>query len=129
VSLPYSDAALVGLLIQGPTAQAVREAGKAAVAALKGAPDVKAEKLKLAVAKAKFRLASTVDSRDGLLEVLGSKVLAGSSETSVEASLSSLDKITTAGFNKAATSLLKGKATYIAVGDTQALPYADELGL
>ncbi|KAJ7224370.1 peptidase family M16-domain-containing protein [Mycena pura] len=129
VCMPYSDAALVGLLIQGPTAQAVREAGKAAVAALKGASDVKAENLKLAVAKAKFRLASTVDSRDGLLEVLGSKVLAGSSETSVEASLSSLDKITTAGFNKAATSLLKGKVTYIAVGDTQALPYADELGL
>ncbi|KAJ7043506.1 Metalloenzyme, LuxS/M16 peptidase-like protein [Mycena alexandri] len=129
VYLPYSDAALVGLLIQGPTAAAVREAGKAAVAALKGTSGVKAEELKSAVAKAKFRLASSADGRAGVVEVLGSKVLTGSSETSLEASLSALDKVTSAGFTKAATSLVKSKPTYVALGDTQSLPYADELGL
>ncbi|KAJ7115854.1 LuxS/MPP-like metallohydrolase [Mycena epipterygia] len=129
VYLPYSDAALVGLLIQGPTAEGVRVAGKAAVAALKGTSGLKAEDLKSAVAKAKFRMASSADARAGLVDVLGSKVLSGSSETSLEASLSALDKITAAGFTKAATALVKGKPTYVAIGDTQALPYADELGL
>ncbi|KAJ7760456.1 Metalloenzyme, LuxS/M16 peptidase-like protein [Mycena metata] len=129
VYLPYSDAALVGLLIQAPTAAAVREAGKAAVAALKGTSGVKTEELKSAIAKAKFRLASSADGRAGVVEVLGSKVLTGASETSLEASLSALDKVTSAGFTKAATSLVKSKPTYVALGDTQSLPYADELGL
>ncbi|KAJ6581388.1 Metalloenzyme, LuxS/M16 peptidase-like protein [Mycena capillaripes] len=129
VYLPYSDAALVGLLIQGPTTAAVREAGKAAVAALKGTSGIKAEELKSAVAKAKFRLASSTDNRAGLVGVLGSKVLAGSSETSLESSLSALEKVTSAGITKAATDLVKNKPVYVAIGDTQFLPYADELGL
>lgn len=74
VYLPYSDAALVGLLIQAPTTEGVRVAGKAAVAALKGTSGLKAEDLKSAVAKAKFRMASSADARAGLVEVLGSKV-------------------------------------------------------
>ncbi|KAJ7890658.1 Metalloenzyme, LuxS/M16 peptidase-like protein [Mycena olivaceomarginata] len=129
VYLPYSDAALVGLLIQGPTAAGVRESGKAAVAALKGTSGVKAEELKSAVAKAKFRLAAGADGRAGVVAVLGSKVLAGSSETSLDAAIASLDKVTSAGFTKAATDLVKNKPTFVAIGDTQALPYADELGL
>ncbi|KAJ7504492.1 Metalloenzyme, LuxS/M16 peptidase-like protein [Mycena galericulata] len=129
VYLPYSDATLVGLLIQGPTAEAVRAAGKAAIAAIKGTSGVKAEELKPAVAKAKFRMASSADARAGLVEVLGSKILAGSSETSLEASISALDKVTAAGFTKAAAALVKSKPTFVAIGDTQALPYADELGL
>ncbi|KAJ6518668.1 Metalloenzyme, LuxS/M16 peptidase-like protein [Mycena sanguinolenta] len=129
VYLPYSDAALVGLLIQGPTAAGVREAGKAAVAALKGTSGVKAEELKSAVAKAKFRMAASADGRTGVIDVVGSKVLAGSSETSVDASIASLDKVTSAGFTKAVADLVKSKPTYVAIGDTQALPYADELGL
>ncbi|KAJ7449596.1 Metalloenzyme, LuxS/M16 peptidase-like protein [Mycena latifolia] len=129
VYLPYSDAALVGLLIQSPTAEGVRVAGKAAVAALKGTSEVKAEVLKSAVAKAKFRMASSVDDRAGLVGVLGSKVLAGLSQTSLDSSLSALDKVTAAGFSKAATTLVKTKPTYVAIGDTTALPYAEELGL
>ncbi|KAF7370703.1 Peptidase-M16 domain-containing protein [Mycena sanguinolenta] len=129
VYLPYSDAALVGLLIQGPTAAGVREAGKAAVAALKGTSGVKAEELKSAVAKAKFRMAASADGRAGIIDVLGSKVLAGSSETSLDASIASLDKVTSTGFTKAVADLVKSKPTYVAIGDTQALPFADELGL
>ncbi|KAF8133109.1 hypothetical protein K438DRAFT_1998265 [Mycena galopus ATCC 62051] len=52
---PYSDAALVGLLVQGPTA------------ALKGTNgSIKPEELKAAVAKAKFRLAASADGRAGV---------------------------------------------------------------
>ncbi|KAJ7281815.1 Metalloenzyme, LuxS/M16 peptidase-like protein [Mycena rebaudengoi] len=129
VYLPYSDATLLGLVVQGPTTDAVREAGKAAVAALKGSATVKAEDLKSAIAKAKFRLASAADGRAGTIEILGSKVLAGLNETSLDASLAALDKVSVAGFSKIATNLLKAKPTFVAIGDTHALPYADELGL
>lgn len=75
VYLPYSDATLVGLLVQGTTAAGIKEAGKVAVQALKKASaGVSAEELKTAVAKAKFNAASSLDSRDGLVSVLGSNV-------------------------------------------------------
>lgn len=75
VYLPYSDATLVGLLVQGPNAADVKEAGKAAVQALKSASSgISAEELKKAVAKAKFSAASAADSREGLVTALGSKV-------------------------------------------------------
>ncbi|KAF8139225.1 hypothetical protein K438DRAFT_2118763 [Mycena galopus ATCC 62051] len=57
------------------------------------------------------------------------KVLTGASETSLDASIAALEKVTAAGFTKAAADLVKSKPTYIAIGDTQALPYADELRL
>ena len=79
VYLPYSDATLVGLLVQGQTAAGVTEAGKAAVQALKSAAatgGVSPEELKKAVAKAKFAAANTLDSREGLISVLGTKVCA-----------------------------------------------------
>ena len=75
VYLPYSDASLFGLLVQGSTPSKVKEAGQAAVAALKAASkSIKAEELKTAVAKAKFAAASSVDTREGLVRTLGSKV-------------------------------------------------------
>jgi ubiquinol-cytochrome c reductase core subunit 2 len=73
VYLPYSDATLFGLLVQGSTAAGVKEAGKAAVAALKaGVKDV--ADVKKAVAKAKFTVAASLESSEGLVTVLGSKV-------------------------------------------------------
>ncbi|KAF7309704.1 Peptidase-M16 domain-containing protein [Mycena indigotica] len=129
VYLPYSDAALVGLLIQGSSTEQVTTAGKAAITALKGSTALKADDLKSAIAKAKFRLANTADTREGLINIVGSNVLSGSSGVSLESSLSSLDKITATAFNKAATTLIKGKPTFVAIGDTTKLPFADELGL
>lgn len=74
VYLPYSDATLFGLLVQGTTTAGVKEAGKLAVQALKAANSVKAEDLKKAVAKAKFAAASAIDGREGIVNVLGPKV-------------------------------------------------------
>ena len=75
VYLPYSDASLFGLLVQGSTAAGVKEAGKVAVQALKAsASGLKEEDLKRAIAKAKFSAASASDNREGLIAVLGSKV-------------------------------------------------------
>ena len=72
VYLPYSDAALLGFLVTGSTAEEVRTAGKKAVEVLKAG--VKADELKRAVAKAKFAAAAAVDSRSGLISTLGGKV-------------------------------------------------------
>jgi ubiquinol-cytochrome c reductase core subunit 2 len=75
VYLPYSDASLFGLLVQGSTAAGVKEAGKVAVQALKAsASGLKEEDLKKAIAKAKFSVASASDNREGLVAALGSKV-------------------------------------------------------
>lgn len=75
INLTYSDASLFGLLVQGSTSAGVKEAAKAAVSALKAAANgIAPEALTSAVAKAKFSAASVVDTRQGLVEALGSKV-------------------------------------------------------
>lgn len=74
VFLPYSDATLFGLLVQGATGEEVKAAGQAAVKALKEAGSAKAEDVKKAVAKAKFTAASAIDGKHGFVSVLGSKV-------------------------------------------------------
>ncbi|KAF8651070.1 hypothetical protein AX16_004933 [Volvariella volvacea WC 439] len=106
VYLPYSDAALFGLLVQGSTTASVKEAGKVAVQALKtAATGIKDEELKKAIAKAKFSAASAVDSRDGLVSSLGSKILAGT-PTTLDATLTAFDTLTAASFSKASPALI-----------------------
>ncbi|EKM52276.1 uncharacterized protein PHACADRAFT_260537 [Phanerochaete carnosa HHB-10118-sp] len=128
VLLPYSDAALFGLLVQGATAEEVKTAGQAAVKALKDAANVKDEELKRAVAKAKFFAASATDAKSGQVAAFGSKLLAGS-QPSLDEALSAFDNVNSSAVANAVSSLLKSKPTYVAVGDIKALPYADELGL
>lgn len=116
VLLPYSDAALFGLLIQGESTEGVKAAGKAVVAALKSAGELKGDELKKAVVKAKFAAASASEGRDGLLSSLGASVslifspprfpvskyaqtLLGS-ESSLDAKLASFDKIDASAFSK-----------------------------
>ncbi|KAI0651058.1 ubiquinol-cytochrome C reductase complex core protein 2 [Trametes meyenii] len=128
VYLPYSDASLFGLLVQGQTTADVKEAGKAAVTALKAAGSLQGEELQKAIAKAKFAAASSIDRRDGFVSTLGPRILSGSSASLSEA-VSSLEKVNASAFSQATESLLKTKPTYVAVGNTKSLPYADELGL
>ncbi|KIP05970.1 hypothetical protein PHLGIDRAFT_128565 [Phlebiopsis gigantea 11061_1 CR5-6] len=128
VLLPYSDATLFGFIVQGATAADVKTAGAAAVKALQGATSVGAEDFKKAVAKARFAAASAVDGKQGLVSVLGAKVLAGSA-ASVESALAAFDGVSASAVSNTVSSLLKAKPTYVAVGDIKSLPYADELGL
>ena len=75
VYLPYSDATLFGFLIQSSSAAAAKEASKSVVTATKAAAEsIKAEELRSAVAKAKFSAANAMESRDGLVNALGSGV-------------------------------------------------------
>lgn len=75
VYLPYSDASLVGVLVQGHSAAAVKEAGKVVVDAVKkAAAGASAEEVAAAVAKAKFAAASAADARAGIVDAIGAKV-------------------------------------------------------
>ncbi|KAF9446857.1 LuxS/MPP-like metallohydrolase [Macrolepiota fuliginosa MF-IS2] len=128
VYLPYSDASLFGLLVQAESVGGVKEAAKVAVEALRNAAKgLKEEEVKGAVARAKFAAASGVESREGLVNVLGAKIFAGS-EVSVESTLSAFDKVNAASFSKAVSSLISAKPTLVTVGDSLNLPHTDELG-
>jgi ubiquinol-cytochrome c reductase core subunit 2 len=72
----YSDGALLGLLVQGPSAEVVKEAGKIAVKALKdaGAGAIKSDALTRALSRAKFSAASAVEGREGLTAAVASQV-------------------------------------------------------
>lgn len=72
VHLPYSDAVLTGVLVQGDDAKSVTEAAKAVVAKLKS--PLSTDELKIAVARAKFGTATAVEGREGLVEAIGGKV-------------------------------------------------------
>lgn len=76
VFLQYSDASLFGLLVQADGVQGVKDAGKVVVDAIKKAAKggLSEEEVKGAVRRAKFSAASGIETRDGLVNVLGSKV-------------------------------------------------------
>ena len=96
VYLPYSDATLLGVLIQGENAADVKTAAQAAVRALKS--QVSETDAKKAVAKAKFRAASEADSREGIVSLLGNKVFSGA-DASVETALSSFDTVSSSSIS------------------------------
>jgi ubiquinol-cytochrome c reductase core subunit 2 len=80
VILPYSDATLIGVVLQGGAdASALKEAASAVVAAFKNAAAGKVgkEELARATARAKFQLAAGVEGREGYVEAFGPKVLRG----------------------------------------------------
>lgn len=75
VYLPYSDATLLGLLVQAPTTEGVKLASQAAVKAIKkAAQGISQEELNIAKAKAKFRAANATEAREGLIASIGEKV-------------------------------------------------------
>ncbi|EJD55050.1 LuxS/MPP-like metallohydrolase [Auricularia subglabra TFB-10046 SS5] len=130
VLFSYSDAALLGFLVQAPRAEDARAAAKAAVDALKAAAAKapSAEELKGAVARARFRAAFAQDTREGLVAALAPGLLGGPS-VSLESTLSALSSVNAAAVSKAAATLTKAKPTFVAVGNLHEIPYPDEIGL
>ncbi|KAI0263282.1 peptidase family M16-domain-containing protein [Gloeopeniophorella convolvens] len=130
VVLPYSDATLVGVLLEGSDAAALKTAAQAAVNTFKDAAAGKVgkEELARAVARARFQLAAGVEGREGYVAAFGPKVLKGE-PASVQAALEGVQGVTGSSLTQAASTLVKGKPTYVAVGDLHALPFADEIGL
>ena len=75
--LPYSDATLIGVVLEGNASAALKEGAKAVVGAIKDAAAGKVgkEELTRVVARAKFQLAAGIKAREGLVGVFGPKVL------------------------------------------------------
>ena len=147
VLLPYSDATLIGVVLEGSDAAALKEGAKAVVGAFKDAAAGKVgkEELARATARAKFQLAAGVEGREGYVGAFGPKVLRGE-VASVQAALEGVQGVSGASFAQVranaparshhadvllqvAANLVKSKPTYVAVGDLHTLPYADEIGL
>jgi ubiquinol-cytochrome c reductase core subunit 2 len=130
VLLPYSDATLIGVVLEGTDGGALKEGAKAVVGAFKDAAAGKVgkEELARATARAKFQLAAGVEGREGYVGVFGPKVLSGEA-ASVQAALEGVQGVSGASLARVAAELVKSKPTYVAVGDLHTLPYADEIGL
>lgn len=90
VLLPYSDATLIGWLIQAPTAEGVKAAGQAVVKGVKS--EIKEEDLKKSVKKAKFAAASALDTRQGLSEAIALQGLMGK-EATVESLFKDIESV------------------------------------
>lgn len=100
VVLPYSDAALFGVLLQGDDAKAVGSAAKAAVDVFKStASKVSAEEATKAVAKAKFAVAGGAEKRDGFVSLLGPKVLSGE-EAALDSTIKAVEAVDAAAISK-----------------------------
>ncbi|KAG8817500.1 ubiquinol-cytochrome c reductase core subunit 1 [Serendipita sp. 401] len=131
VLLPYSDATLFGFLVQAPTSEGVLQAGKAVVAGLKeasGSSSIRPEAWKKAVAKAKFAAATALDTRQGLLDAIALQTITGA-KADVQSTFASIEKVSAQSAASTLSKLTKSKPVYVAIGDIQSLPYADELGL
>jgi len=128
--LPYSDATLLGLLLEGSDAKAIAAGAKAAVEVLKTAAggSIAKEEVKRAVARARFGIAGSVEAREGMVGTLGPRVLLGQ-QVSVQSTLDAVEAVDGAALSKVASEILKNKPTFVAVGDINSLPYGDEVGL
>lgn len=104
VLLPYSDATLIGVVLEGSDGSALKEGAKAVVGAFKDAAGGKVgkEELARAVARAKFQLASGVEGRDGLVGLFGPKVLKGES-ASVQPALDGIQGVSGAHLSQVRT--------------------------
>lgn len=104
VLLPYSDAALIGVVLEGTDAGALKEGAKAVVAAFKDAAAGKVgkEELARATARAKFQLAAGVEGREGYVGAFGPKVLRGEA-ASVQATLEGVQGVSGASLSQVRT--------------------------
>jgi len=106
VLLPYSDATLIGVALEGTDGAALGKAAKAVVGAFKDAAaggKVGKEELARAVARAKFQLAASVEAREGYVGTFGPKVLKGET-ASVQAALDGIQGVSGASLSQVSSS-------------------------
>ncbi|WVN87571.1 uncharacterized protein L203_102754 [Cryptococcus depauperatus CBS 7841] len=123
--LPYSDAALFGVILSAPTSAQTKILAQEVASIIKNAgAEFKEDEVKRAVAKATFEDATSTETLTGLVNAVAPAALAGSA---IKAT--SFSGVSTSSVAKAAANLLKSKPTVVGVGNLSVLPYADELGL
>ncbi|KAI0884500.1 LuxS/MPP-like metallohydrolase [Annulohypoxylon maeteangense] len=129
-NLAYSDAGLLAIQITG-AAESVHKAGAEAVKALKGIAEgtTSKEDLTKAIAKAKFDALEGSQSGVSTLLSAGSGIIHTGKPFQIAETVQSINGVTADKIKATAKSLIDGKASVAAVGDLNALPFAEELGL
>ncbi|WWC94612.1 hypothetical protein V866_001459 [Kwoniella sp. B9012] len=118
--LPYSDAALFGVVVSAPTSPQLAGLAKEVAQIIKSAGSAaKDEEIKRAVAKATFADATASETLEGLIANVGPALFAGG-----EVKSESFSGVSASSVSKAASELLKAKPTVVAVGNVNVLPYA-----
>ena len=148
----YSDAGLLTIEITGLTATDVRKATEAAVAALKSIATgtVSKEDLTKAIAKAKFDALVSQEPSSAAITAAGTAVLHGAKPFQPATVSKAFDAVTADKLKTVRTSLIllntkqfeiesnipqlakklvDGKASFAAVGDLHALPFAEDVGV
>ncbi|WFD35378.1 ubiquinol-cytochrome c reductase core subunit 1 [Malassezia cuniculi] len=123
-----SDSGIFGLHVTAPHSKA-GEAVKASVAALDriAQGSVASEEVAGAIARAKFAAAAALESSsESAHAVLGAELLDGA-VVPVAEKIAALEAVNGSQLSAAAGELLKSKATTVALGNLEQLPYGDEL--
>ncbi|KAG8743768.1 ubiquinol-cytochrome c reductase core subunit 1 [Ceratobasidium sp. 414] len=132
VCVPYSDAALFGVLVRAETAAEASKGVKATVSGLKNvASGLGADEAKRAAAKAKFAAAASLEGREGLVAAVAPQAsrVFGAAKADIGSVYAALDKVSWPSVAQTLSSIIKAKLTYVAVGDIYSPPYVDDFGL
>ncbi|RPB26328.1 LuxS/MPP-like metallohydrolase [Terfezia boudieri ATCC MYA-4762] len=124
----FTDAGLLYITVEGPDAL-LEKAGQAVVKAINDVTKVSEEEVKKAIAQAKFDVLSEVEDRSVGLELVGQSLIQNGTAPQANVVVRAIEAVTADSVKKAASNILRGKATYAAVGDCHVLPFAEDLGL
>ncbi|KAL9933563.1 hypothetical protein V8E36_007739 [Tilletia maclaganii] len=126
-NLTFSDTGVFGAYVSAPPAK-ISAAVKSVTAALKeAASKLGEEDLKKAIAKAKYDAATSVEARSGSHEAVAGALLESGKVVTLEDTFKALEGVSASSVSSAAEKALKSKPTTVAIGDVNALPYADEV--
>ncbi|KAI8073670.1 Metalloenzyme, LuxS/M16 peptidase-like protein [Thamnidium elegans] len=128
-NIGYSDAGLFGVQVSAATADTGAAVSAAAEQLKAVASGLSAEDFSRAVTQAKFAATAGFETRLDRLQTLGVQALRAGKYTSTAESVAAIEKVTTADIAQVAEKLLKSKATTVALGDLNILPYADSVSL
>lgn len=128
--LPYSDIGLFGLFIRAPSSQ-IKSIASKALSELRNVANgnsIDPSAVSRAISKAKFLIASSLESNVAQNEILGTRTdLSHQAPQQLEDLYSSYSQVTPEKVIQAAKSILKSSPTTVAIGNTDELPHFDEL--
>lgn len=126
-NINFTDSGLFGVYVTAPHAQLQQVVKSAAQAIKDTTKSLSKEDLEKAKAKAKFELASALETRASVHAAVAGQLLEGKKVQLLEETFSKIDGVSASSLASAAEKALKTKATTVAVGDVHKLPYADEV--
>ncbi|KAH9440746.1 hypothetical protein Pst134EA_032312 [Puccinia striiformis f. sp. tritici] len=130
--LSYSDIGLFGILVKAPANQSKTFATQALneIKKIANGEGVDKGSINRAALKARFLVASNLENNLTRTELLGTQsLISPKSPSQITDLYSSYSQVTPDQVIQAAKSIIKSAPTTVAVGNTQELPYFDQLGL